>query len=192
MTFLRKRFIAPFALAAGLGMAAAGTQAGEITFQGVTFTTSWEANILTLEIDAAGRTGDWAGANTLGALALKDLGSFDSVSMTAAPAGAMGWTLNTNELSANGCSAGSNPMKLCVFGSHIALSDDMMFKFTFNGGTPDLTSPFLKVAFYTGDGDQKVGSLLSQEIAPVPEPAGYGMLLAGLLAVGGVLRARKS
>ena len=192
MNFLRKQFIASLALAAGLGMAAASAQAGEIIFQGVSFTTSWEANVLTLEIDAAGRTGDWAGATTLGALSLKDLGTFDSVAMTTAPAGAMDWTLNTNELSANGCSAGSNPMKLCVFGSHIALGDDMLFKFTFTGGAPDLTSPFLKVAFYTGDGDQKVGSLLSQEISPVPEPASYGMLLAGLLAVGSLLGARKS
>jgi hypothetical protein len=191
MTFLRKHFITPIALAAGLGMAAASVQAGELIYQGVSFTTSWEANVLTLEIDAAAPTGDWSGATTLGALALKDLGTFNSVTMTAAPAGAMDWTLNTNELSANGCSAGANPMKLCVFGSHVPLGDDMIFKFTFSGGTPDLSSPFLKVAFYTGDGDQKVGSLLSQEISPVPEPASYGMLLAGLLAVGGLMRMRK-
>jgi hypothetical protein len=192
MSFLKKRFVAPFALATCLGMAVANAGAGEIIFQGVTFTTSWEANVLTLEIDAAGRTGDWTGATTLGAFALKDVGSFDSVAMTAAPAGAMDWTLNTNELSANGCSAGSNPMKLCVFGNHIPLSDDMVFKFTFTGGTQDFTAPHLKVAFYIGDGDQKVGDLLSQDIAPVPEPASYGMLLAGLVVVGCALRARRS
>jgi hypothetical protein len=192
MTFFRKHFFTPFALAAGLGMAAASAQAGELIYQGVSFTTSWEANVLTLEIDAAARSGDWSGATTLGALALKDLGTFNSVTMTAAPAGAMAWTLNTNELSANGCSDGANPMKLCVYGDHIALSDDMIFKFTFSGGAPDLSSPFLKVAFYNGDGDQKVGSLLSQEISPVPEPTSYGMLLAGLLAVGGLMRVRKS
>jgi hypothetical protein len=192
MAFLRKHFVTPFALAAALGIAAAGAQAGELLYQGVSFTTSWEANVLTLEIDAAARSGDWAGATTLGALALKDLGTFNSVTMTVAPAGAMDWTLNTNELSANGCSAGANPMKLCVFGSHVPLGDDMIFKFTFSGGAPDLSSPFLKVAFYAGDGDQKVGSLLSQEISPVPEPTSYGMLLAGLLAVGGLLRVRKS
>lgn len=192
MFFPKKRFVAPLALAAGLGMAVSSAAAEELIFQGVIFTTSWDANVLTLEIDAAGRNGDWLNATTLGALALKDVGSFDSVAITAAPAGAMDWTLNTNELSANGCSAGSNPMKLCAFGEHIPLSDDMVFKFTFTGGTQDFTSPHLKVAFYMGDGDRKVGDLLSQNIALIPEPATYGMLLAGLVVVGSALRARKS
>ncbi len=183
---------APIALTAALALASVGASAGELTFQGVTFTTSFSGNVLTLEIDAAHPTGDWATATTLGALGIKDVGTFDSAILSAAPAGASGWSLNNNELSANGCDSGGNPIRtLCAFGSHVSLSDDMVFKFTFTGGAQDFTSPFLKVAFYNGDGTQKVGSLLSQTIPAIPEPASYGLLLAGLGLVG-LLARRKA
>lgn len=180
---------APLALVAALASSAAS--AGELTFQGVTFTTSFTGNVLTLEIDAASPTGDWATATTLGALEIKDIGSFDSVALTSAPAGAGGWTINDKELSANGCATGGSAHNVCAFGTHVSLADDMTFQFTFTGGTQDFTSPFLKVAFYVGDGDQKVGSLLSQTIPPIPEPATYGMLLAGL-GLASLMARRKS
>jgi hypothetical protein len=174
--------------------ATASAQAGTLTFQGVTFTSSWTDNVLTLEIDAAHRTGDWANATTLGALQLKDIGNFDSVSLTAAPGGAANWTLSSGELNANGCGGGAHVgASLCFSGDHIALSDDMVFKFTFNGGATDFSSPHVKVNMFNGDGGRKVGSLLSENIPlqPVPEPSSYAMMLGGLALMGAVVRRRK-
>ncbi|MNY80604.1 PEP-CTERM motif protein [compost metagenome] len=68
----------------------------------------------------------------------------------------------------------------------------MVFEFTFTGGTQNFASPHLKVGMYEGDSPDKVGSLLSMNIPPIPEPATYGMLLAGLAVVGGMLRKRAS
>lgn len=189
MSSFLKRIVGPMAVAACLGMAGSAG-AGVLTFQGVTFTTSFAANVLRLEIDAASPTGDWSTATTLGMLGLKDVGSFSSVSLTAAPPGGLSWTINNNELSANGCINGANPMKVCAFGTHLALTDDMVFEFTFSGGTQNFASPHLKVGMYEGDSPDKVGSLLSMNIPPIPEPATYGMLLAGLALVGALARAR--
>lgn len=175
--------------------AVASAQAGTLEFQGVTFTSSWTDNVLTLEIDAAHPTGDWAGATSIGALQLKDIGSFDSVTLASAPGGAANWTLSSNELNANGCGGGAHVgTSLCFSGDHVALSDDMVFKFTFNGGATDFSSPHVKVNFFGDDGDRKVGSLLSHNIplAPVPEPQTYAMLLGGLAVMGAMARRRKT
>jgi hypothetical protein len=189
-TTIRKTLLSSL-LAAG---AIASAQAGTLEYQGVSFTSSWTDNVLTLEIDAAHRTGDWAAATTIGALQLKDLGSFDSVTLSAAPGGAANWTLSSNELNANGCGGGAHiGASLCYSGGHVALSDDMVFKFTFNGGATDFSSPHLKVNFFNGDGGRKVGSLLSENIPlqPVPEPQTYAMLLGGLALMGVMARRRK-
>jgi hypothetical protein len=183
-------------LAALLGAGTiASAQAGTVTFQGVDFTSSWSGNVLTLEVDAANPTGGWAGATSLGALQLKDLGSFDSVTLSAAPGGAANWTLSSNELNANGCGGGAHVGSgLCFSGPHVALSDDMVFKFTFNGGATDLSSPHLKVNLFNGDGGRKVGSLLSENIPlqPVPEPQSYAMMLGGLALLGAMAKRRKT
>lgn len=171
---------------------AATASAGTLTYQGVTFTTSYTGNTLTLEIDAAHPTGDWATATTIGALQIKDIGTFDSVLMTSAPGAAMSWAYSAEELTANGCTGGEHVGRsFCYSGTHVALADDMIFTWTFTGGTQDFTSPHLKVAFYNGDGTQKVGSLLSMNIAPVPEPGTYAMMLGGLGLLAATARRRK-
>jgi hypothetical protein len=176
-------------LAAGF---AASASAGTLTYQGVTFTSTWSGNVLTLEIDAAHPSGDWATATTLGALQLKDIGSFDNVTLTAAPGLATSWTLSSNELSANGCDGGAHVgTSLCYSGSHVSLKDDMIFKFTFAGGSTDFTSPHLKLEFFNGAGGDKVGSLLSQNIPAVPEPQTWAMLFGGLSVLGAMARRRK-
>jgi hypothetical protein len=180
---------ATIVLTAGI---AASAGAGTLTFQGVTFTSSWTNNVLTLEIDAANRGGDWAGATTIGALQLKDIGSFSSVALTAAPGGATNWTLSSQELNANGCAGGAHAgTSLCYSGPHVALTDDMVFQFTFAGGAPALESPHVKVNLFGDSGDRKVGSLLSQNISPVPEPQAYAMLFGGLAVLGAIGRRRK-
>ena len=173
----------------------ASAQAGTLEYQGVTFTSSWTDNVLTLEIDAAHRTGDWASATTIGALQLKDIGRFDNVTLTSAPGGAANWTLSSSELNANGCGGGAHiGASLCLSGDRVALSDDMIFKFTFNGGATDFSSPHVKVNFYGDNGGRKVGSLLSENIplAPVPEPQTYAMMLGGLAVMGAMTRRRRT
>lgn len=171
---------------------AATASAGTLTYQGVTFTTSYTGNTLTLEIDAANPTGDWSTATTIGALQIKEIGTFDSVTMTAAPGAAMGWAYSAEELTANGCTGGEHVgQSYCYSGTHVALTDDMIFTWTFTGSNLDFTSPHLKVAFYNGDGEQKVGSLLSMNIAPIPEPGTYAMMLGGLGLLAATSRRRK-
>ena len=180
-------------LAAGLA-ASASASAGTLDYQGVTFTTSWTGNILTLQIDAAHPTGDWSTATALGALQLKDVGRFDSVSLSSAPGAAADWTLSPNELNANGCTGGAHAgMGACFSGTHVALADNMVFKFAFTGSGTDFTSPELKVNFFNGAGGDKVGSLLSMNIpaAPVPEPGTWAMLAGGLSVLGVMARRRK-
>jgi len=62
-------------------VAASNASAGVITQDGVVFTSTFTGNVLTLEIDAAGRTGGWAGATAIDALGIKTVGSFGSVTM---------------------------------------------------------------------------------------------------------------
>ena len=165
------------AVALAATAAFAPAQAGVLKFQDVVFTTTWTSNVLTLEIDAAKHSGDWSKASTLGALSLKDIGSFQSVTVTSAPKGAAGWTMKARELNARGCAGGGasrTTTALCLSGAPIALSDNMVFTFTFSGGAPDLDEPHLKVNFLDAS-NNKVGDLLSKKIVSAPvvvaEPA---------------------
>lgn len=182
-------------LAALLGAGTlASAQAGTLEYQGVDFTSSWSGNVLTLEIDAANPTGSWAGATSLGALQFKDLGSYDSVSLTAAPEGATHWTLSSNELNAKGCTGGGHAgTSLCYSGAHVALTDDMVFQFTFSGGNPNPIAPELKVNLFGPNGNQKIGSMMGEQlpVAAVPEPQTYAMMLGGLGLLGFMARRRK-
>lgn len=181
-----KKIFRSSAIASALALSFAGAaSAGTLTFQGVTFTTSSVGNVLTLEIDAAGRDGDWATATTIGALSIKEVGDFTSVDIGGLGAG---WTFAGNELNANGCVGGLSTDNACFFGTHMALGDDMVFTFTYNGGTQDFTAPHLKVNFFVGDDTKKVGSLLS---AAIPEPETYGLMLAGLGVLGFLSRRRQ-
>jgi hypothetical protein len=144
--------------------------AGLLTYQGVTFNSSWAGNVLTLEIDAAGRKDAWAGATGLAALELDGIGSYTSVSVAGMPNGAAGWTTSGSELNAQGCSGRTNGQagsRLCFYGQQIALADDMVFSFTFNGNAVRPVEPHLKVAFVDSKG-KNVGGLLSQTLPASP------------------------
>jgi hypothetical protein len=163
-------------LAALLGATTLTAHAGILTLDGVTFTSSWSGNVLTLEIDAAKRSGGWSGATGLAALAIKEVGTYSSVGVSSAPGGTNAWKLSTSELKASGCSGTTNGAagsRMCFSGQQIALADDMVFKFTFNGTSVATNEPHVKVEFVDAKGN-KVGSLLSQTLPaskPTPAPA---------------------
>ena len=162
------------ALAALLGTATMTAQAGVLTTDGVTFTSSWSGNVLTLEIDAANRSGGWSGATGLAALAIKDVGTYTSVSVSSSLKGTTGWTVSKAELNASGCAGAgkaSSGNRLCFSGQQIALGDDMVFKFTFSGAGVTATEPHVKVEFVDAKGN-KVGSLLSQTLPAATTTAG--------------------
>ena len=158
------------ALALATAAALSPAHAGVLTFQDVVFTTTWANNVLTLEIDAGQHSGNWAGATSIGALSLKDIGSFQGVKVTAAPKGVEAWKMTARELTANGCSGGGGKNRdktsLCLTGTPVALTDNMVFTFAFTG-TPSLAEPHLKVNFFDGS-NNKVGDLLSQTIQSAP------------------------
>ena len=152
------------ALAALLGATTMTAHAGVLTLDGVTFSSNWSGNVLTLEIDAAKHSGGWSGATGLAALAIKGVGTYSSVSASGGPGGTDAWKLSASELKASGCSGTSNGAagsRMCFYGQQIALTDDMVFKFTFDGASVATNEPHVKVEFVDAGGN-KVGSLLSQ------------------------------
>lgn len=150
-------------LALAASLAAPHAAAGVLTQDGVIFTSTYTGNVLTLEIDAAKRSGAWAAATALDGFSIKTIGSFSGVSMTTASGG--DWKMTAGELNASGCAAArtragaTSPSRLCFSGENVALADNMLFTFTF-AGTPTLSAPHLKVHFVDAKGT-KVGSLLS-------------------------------
>lgn len=158
-------------------LASSYASAGVISQDGVVFTSTFTGNVLTLEIDAARRSGAWAAATAIDALALKTIGSFSGVQMSSSTGAA--WSLSASELKAKGCASassgsGAGQKLLCVSGAGVALTDNMVFTFTFDG-TPSLAAPHLKVHFVNANGS-KAGSLLSMDFpaqaatAPAPAP----------------------
>lgn len=175
--------------ACALAAAAFAAQANVLVFQGVTFTTTvLDADTLQLEIDAAGRTGDWASAVSIDTIALKNIGSFTTAALTG-PGGS--WGFSSKELNANGCKGGSSTGNACFTHSPQALGDDMIFTFSFTGGVQNFDLPTLKVRFLNDDG-KKQGSLLSMDIPAVPEPETYALMAAGLGAIGFLSRRRRN
>jgi len=164
--------IKKFLLGSLLGAASiTSAHAGLLTYQGVTFTSAWSGNVLTLEIDAAGRNGDWTKATGLAALGLNGIGNYTGVSVSTAPGGASAWKTSSSELNASGCSGGTNGQagsRLCFFGQQIALADNMVFSFTFSGSDIQAVDPHVKVEFVNSKG-KKVGSLLSQTLPASPK-----------------------
>jgi hypothetical protein len=161
-----------------------------LLYQGVTFEIDiLDSDSLTLTMlgtDAA--TGDWTGITKLNAFQLKDVGSFASATAT----GPGGFVNVDSELNASGCAGGSGgALRLC-FSGLTAVAPSLSWTIDVAGGSWAIGSngPHLKVRF--GDAtDDKVGSLLSRDIPPVPEPETYALMLAGLGIVAMVARRRK-
>lgn len=187
MRIRTNRALAAIALASTC-LLPAGAYAQE-THHGVTFTPSWSGNVLTLEIDAANPTDSWEDATMLGALQIKEVGTWTSLTVTGPDGGT--WTLSPDELTANGCTGGSSGgQRACYSGAGIALTDDMLFTFTFTGGVQDLTFPHIKVNMLNAEGEQ-IGAVSIGRVHAIPEPATYAMLLGGLAVLGAAWRLRR-
>ena len=198
-------------------VAASNASAGVITQDRVVFTSTYVGNVLTLEIDAAKRSGGWAAASAIDALAIKTIGGFSDVSMSSSTGA--DWSLLPGELNARGCApAKGKPgataqTRLCYTGAGVSLADTMVFTFSFTGA-PSLSAPHLKVHFVDANG-AKVGSLLSLDFpwqaagmpsgsqavieqpttdialpAHVPEPFTPGLMAAGLAMLAAARRRR--
>jgi hypothetical protein len=208
------------ALALATAAALNPAHASVLSFQDVVHKTTWTNQVLTLEIGAGQRSGDWTRATSIGALSFKDIGSFQSVTVTAAPQGVEAWKMTTHELTADGCGSGDGSSRdktsLCLTGTPVAWTDNMVFSFAFTG-TPSIEQPHLGVSFFD-TWNNKVGDLWSQPItsapivvtppvAPpvtipvtppvktidasdVPEPQTIALLLGGLALMGLALRKR--
>ena len=182
------------AIAAGALASAPASAAADysLLFQGVTFEVDvLDADSFTLTmIGTNAATGDWAGVTDLNAFMLKDMGSFTSATAT----GPGGFTYNDNELNASGCAGGGggHPQNLC-FPGLVAVAPSLSWTIDVTGGSLDIADagPHLKVRFGAGT-DDKVGSLLSQNIPAVPEPESYALALAGLAVLGFIARRRKT
>lgn len=179
-TRIRKIAAALAMAAAGLGLSSAAN--AQLTYNGVTFTTTWSGNVLSLEIDAANPTGDWSYASHLGGLEFSNIGTWSSVSMSGTGADA-GWTLDNQDLELFGCTGSSSGgQRVCATGDKLPLTDDMMFNFTFTGGAQDFDNPRLEMTLFKSLGHGfywKVGHM-DKYVPSIPEPETYAMLLAGL------------
>ena len=135
----------------------ADAESKSFTFQGVTFTVTKLGNVMDVEIDAAGRNGDWATAMFIDTIQLSDIGTFASFSIGG---DGSGWTPSSNQLNASGCGGGVVDKAACAQGTPIPLTDDMHFVFTFDSATTlDDTAPKLKVHFLDAS-FKKRGSLM--------------------------------
>jgi hypothetical protein len=99
--------------------------------QGVTFTTTYMSpTSFTLQIDDAltGGTGNWTDIEFLRALSAKGIGDWTDASVL--PAG----DLSTGALNNNFCSDQGSDREACfTFDPDLALTDSMLFTFTFEG-----------------------------------------------------------
>lgn len=158
---------------------ATSASAGVIYENGVTFTSSYTGNVLTVEVDAKGRKEGWENAFYLDGFSIKTPGDFNTVTMTAsAKEGA--WTmLAGSELTGQGCnsSGAGKDDSVCLTGTRFRLDDDMVFTFVFDGKA-NLGTPHLKVMMLQENG-KKSDTLLSRDFTFTTETLPVSSELTG-------------
>ena len=169
-----------------------------LSFQDVTFNAqALDSDTLRFTIMGADTaSGDWTGVQYLKAFSFKDIGEIASFAVVSGPSFAS-ITESGRELNAKGCTGGNSGGACFSFTQVAALTSSMTWTIDFvavAGTTLNFAAPHLKVDFYTSPIDRKsTGSLLSESmVTAVPEPETYAMLLAGLAAVGAMVRRRQN
>jgi len=184
-----------------VALGAMGSQAMALTVDGAVYTLDDtvlgpDHNQFTLTIDLTGYTG---GGSFLNSLAF-NLGNplFDnsmnylsgvSFSLLSAPGTFSDWSVSPGGLSASSGCNGSGASWVCIQNTSgngfnilpLVSKSSLQFMFEFDGVTNNGLS--LKADYLDANGN-KVGSLISQQVSPVPEPETYAMLLAGLGLIG--------
>lgn len=190
----------PKTLAALISVAASCSTfaASSLSFQDVTFSAqALDSDTLSFTITGADTAdGNWTGVKYLKAFSFKDIGHIASASVVSGPSFAS-ISASGRELNANGCKGGNSGGACFSFTQLPTLTSSMTWTIDFvakAGKTLNFASPHLKVDFYkTLDDRKSTGSLLSQDmVTAVPEPETYAMLLAGLAAVGAMVRRRQN
>ncbi|WP_082602087.1 PEPxxWA-CTERM sorting domain-containing protein [Phenylobacterium sp. Root700] len=173
----------------------------QTTFQGATFTVTQNSNTnVTFDIAGANAlTGDWAGAQFLGAFSFKGLGASN---LTATQIGGGGASVNAvaGGLNASGCNGAGSGFVCFDYAPNVAANTShLTFDLTANSGAFNFasTGPHLKI-LWTNSGtlDNKIGDLFSQDIpfspgGAVPEPATWAMMIVGFGLAGSAVRRRR-
>lgn len=163
-----------------------------VTGNGIVWTLSGDAvpgvdtsGSFTLSINTTGST--FTQTAYLAEFSLKNFGSGATLSNLVGPAGTS-WSVVNQGLNADGCKTNDTADALCVYNNALPTptspSDASNFLFTFDitlsSVFPDFTH--LKVRWVDAQGD-KIGDLISKDIAWVPAPAILGIMGIGLLGM---------
>lgn len=198
-----KKFIGAACATAALFLSASVAQAATIyqtSFQGATFTiTQNSATSATFDIAGVNAlTGNWAGAQYLGAFSFKGIGA-NALTATLAGGGASVNSISGG-LAAGGCNGNGAGFVCFDYAPNIATAGktNLTFNLVATNGTFDFADggPHLKILWSNnGTQDQKVGDLFSQDIpglkSAVPEPATWAMMIAGFGLAGVSIRRRR-
>ncbi len=208
-----KKFIGAAVATAALLASTAAAHAATVwqsTWQGATFTLTQNSDTnMTFEITGVDAlTGDWAGAQYLGAFSLGNLSPPNAQNyLTATQIGGSGSAASIEGgLNANGCNGSGKPFECFDFSPNISTAGVSALKF-------DINATSGKIAFVAKDGsnvphlkivwtnsatqDSALGDLYSQDIpfAPptsaVPEPATWAMMITGFGLAGAAMRRRR-
>ena len=192
---LSKKILATLVCAAASCSAFA---ASSLSFQDVTFSAqALDSDTMSFTMTGADTAdGNWTGVRYLKAFSFKDIGDIASASVVSGPSFAS-IASSGRELNAKGCTGGSSGGACFSFTNAAALTSSMTWTIDFvaaTGKTLNFAAPHLKVDFYTTLSDRKsTGSLLSEGmVTAVPEPETYAMFLAGLAALGAMVRRRQN
>jgi hypothetical protein len=192
-------------LASALAIAALGTaSAGVVTSKGISYTATLANNVLSLEIDAAGRCCNLSGADYLDGLTFGGITNLTGGQIIQAPAnnasifGDIGWTATF--INVNGNTNDTEAITANTFlglGGTVALVDNMFFQIKFLGNNLNYSGLFVNADFdFFGVANNMSDKVfLNTAVTPpsthIPEPASLAMMGAGLSMLG-FMRRRKA